>query len=429
MYLLIFAILFESADINAYLCIVNIDYMEIIRRQQYIEHILSVIDKGMMLVLVGQRRVGKSYILLDLKKWLEENAPDSNILYLDKEHKIGDDIMDADGLYRLATEKLPEGGRNYLLIDEVQNIDNYQDALRCLYAEQRCQIVVTGSNAYIYSSELGTRLGGRYIEIPIFSLSYSEFLVFHNMPDTEESLHSYLRVGGLPGLRHFDVADERQVSDYIQGVYTTIMMRDVVERTKIRNATFLTNLAKFVADITGKPVSPTNIANTLRSQGENVTKSITTDYLEYMANALVFKPVLRYDIHGKRLFEQNFKYYFTDHGVRNFLCGFKIRQSIEKIMETVVWNHLQMQGFEVSVGELRKGEVDFVAERGEKRIYVQVTYLLGSQETIDREFGNLQAINDQYPKYVVSMDPIGGEVDGYPGINHIRLREFLKMKF
>lgn len=402
--------------------------MEIIRRQTYIDHILSVINKGMMLVLVGQRRVGKSYILLDIKKWIEENEPDSNILYLDKEHKVGDEIMDAEGLYHLAKEKLPAGGRNYLLVDEVQNIDNYQDALRSLYAEEFCQIVVTGSNAYIYSSELGTRLGGRYIEIPIYSLSYSEFLVFHNLPDTEESLNHYMRVGGLPGLRHFDITDERQVADYIQGVYNTIMMRDVVERANIRNSTFLTNLAKFIADTTGKPVSPTNIANTLRSQGEKVTKNITSDYLEYISKALVFRPVLRYDIHGKRLFEQNSKYYFTDHGIRNFLCGFRVRQSIEKIMETTVWNHLRCQGFDVTIGELRNGEVDFVAERGEKRMYFQVTYLLGSQETIDREFGNLMAINDQYPKYVISMDPIGGEVDGYPGINHIRLRDFLKMK-
>lgn len=403
--------------------------MEIIRRQMYLDHIISVMNKGMMLVLVGQRRVGKSYILLDLKRWIEENEPASNIVYLDKEHKVGDEIMDAEGLYRLAIEKLPIGGRNYLLVDEVQNIENYQDALRSLYAEQRCQIIVTGSNAYIYSSELGTRLGGRYIEIPIYSLSYTEFLEFHKLPDSEDSLQLYLKVGGLPGLRHFDLDDNRQVSDYIQGVYTTIMMRDVVERMNIRNATFLTNLAKFVADTTGKPVSPTNIANTMRGQGDKITKAITSDYLEYMSNALVFKPIFRYDIHGKRLFEQTFKYYFTDHGIRNYLCGFKVRQSIEKVMETVVLNHLRMLGFDVTVGTLRNGEIDFVAERDEKRMYFQVTYLLASQETIDREFGNLNAIQDQYPKYVVSMDPIGGEVDGYPGILHIRLRDFLKMNF
>ena len=403
--------------------------MEIIRRQMYLDHIISVMNKGMMLVLVGQRRVGKSYILLDLKNWIEENEPASNILYLDKEHKVGDEIMDAEALYRLAIEKLPIGGRNYLLVDEVQNIENYQDALRSLYAEERCQIIVTGSNAYIYSSELGTRLGGRYIEIPIYSLSYTEFLEFHKLPDTEDSLLLFLKVGGLPGLRHFDLGDNRQVSDYIQGVYTTIMMRDVVERANIRNATFLTNLAKFVADTTGKPVSPTNIANTMRGQGDKITKAITSDYLDYMSNALVFSPVFRYDIHGKRLFEQNFKYYFTDHGIRNYLCGFKVRQSIEKVMETVVLNHLRMQGFDVTVGALRNGEVDFVAERDEKRMYFQVTYLLASQETIDREFGNLKAIQDQYPKYVVSMDPIGGEVEGYPGILHIRLRDFLKMSF
>lgn len=401
--------------------------MEIIRRQMYLDHITSVMNRGMMLVLVGQRRVGKSYLLLDIKEWIEINEPSSNVVYLDKERKFGDEIMDAESLYRLATDRLPIGGRNYLLVDEVQNIENYQEALRSLYAEQRCQIIVTGSNAYIYSTELGTRLGGRYIEIPVYSLSYTEFLEFHALPDTEESLQLYLRVGGLPGLRHFDLNDNRQVADYLQGVYTTIMMRDVVERANIRNAPFLTNLAKFVADTTGKPISPTNIANTMRSQGDKITKNITSDYLEYMANALVFKPVLRYDIHGKKLFEQNFKYYFTDHGIRNFLCGFKVRQSIEKVMETVVWNHLRMQGFEVTVGALRNGEVDFVAERGEKRMYFQVAYLLASQETIDREFGNLKSIQDQYPKYVISMDPIPGEVDGYPGINHIRLRDFLKM--
>lgn len=403
--------------------------MEIIRRQIYIDHIISVMNKNMMLVLVGQRRVGKSYILLDLKKWIEENEPESNILYLDKEHKVGDEIMDAEALYRAANDTLPIGGRNYLLVDEVQNIENYQDALRSLYAERRCQIIVTGSNAYIYSSELGTRLGGRYIEIPIYSLSYSEFLEFHRLADTEDSLNLYLKVGGLPGLRHFDLGDNRQLSDYIQGVYTTIMMRDIIERANIRNATFLKNLAKFVADTTGKLVSPTNIANTMRSQGEKITKAITSDYLKYLTSALVFTPILRYDIHGKRLFEQNFKYYFTDHGIRNFLCGFRVRQSIEKVMETVVFNHLRMQGFELTVGSLRNGEVDFVAERGEKRVYFQVAYLLASQETIDREFGNLKGIRDQYPKYVVSMDPIGGEVDGYPGINHIRLRDFLKMVF
>lgn len=403
--------------------------MEIIRRQKYIDHIASVLNKGMMLVLVGQRRVGKSYLLLDMKEWIEDNDPNSNVVYLDKERKFGDEIMDAESLYRLAVEKLPIGGHNYLLVDEVQNIDNYQEALRSLYAEQRCQIIVTGSNAYIYSTELGTRLGGRYIEIPVYSLSYLEFLQFHALSDTEESLQLYLRVGGLPGLRHFDLSDNRQVADYLQGVYTTIMMRDVVERANIRNAAFLTNLAKFVADTTGKPISPTNIANTMRSQGDKITKNITSDYLEYMSNALVFEPVLRYDMHGKRLFEQNFKYYFTDHGIRNYLCGFKVRQSIEKVMETVVWNHLRMQGFEVTVGSLRNGEVDFVAERGEKRMYFQVTYLLASQETIDREFGNLKSIQDQYPKYVISMDPIPGEMDGYPGINHIRLRDFLKMQF
>ena len=403
--------------------------MEIIRRQIYLDHILSVINKQMMLVLVGQRRVGKSYILLDLKRWIEENEPSANILYIDKDQKAGDEVITADDLYLLAVDKLPANERNYLLIDEVQNIEGYEVALRNLYAEERCQIVVTGSNAYIYSSELGTRLGGRYIEIPVYSLSYEEFLTFHNLEDNDESLNAYLRIGGLPGLRHFDANDSRQVRDYTQGVLNTILMRDVIDRAQIRNVPFLNNLAKFIADPSGKIFSINTIAKAMKGQGDTITSAITSAYIEHITNALIINKVDRYDIHGKKIFEQNCKYYFSDHGVRNFLCGYKVRQSIEKIMETVVWNHLRIQDFNVTVGILRAGEIDFVAEKEGENIYFQVTYLLGSQETIDREFGNLNAINDNFPKYVISMDPVAGEVEGYPGIKHIHLRDFLKMKF
>lgn len=397
----------------------------IVRRHIYLDHIISLLNREMMLVLVGQRRIGKSYLLLDLCKWLGENRPGAKVLFLDKEQKLGNSLMNSDQLYALAKEEFEGYEDCYLLIDEVQNIEDYDVALRNLYAERICQIVVTGSNAYIYSQELGTRLGGRYIEIPVYTLTYPEFLEFHRLIDSDESLMLYIRNGGLPGLSKFDLADRRTVRDYIQGVYNTVMMKDVMERTKIRNAPLLANLATYLADTSGKLVSPNSIAGTLISQGIKVTGSIIGDYIDHIKKGLLVNPVWRYDIHGKKFFEQNFKYYFADHGIRNFLTGFKIRESIERIMENVVYNHLMTHGFEVCVGMLPSGEIDFVADRDEERIYFQVAYSLGSDDTIKREFGNLKKIRDSYPKYVISMDPICGEVDGYPGINHIHLRTFL----
>lgn len=403
--------------------------MDIINRPTYLDHITSLLNRGMMLVLVGQRRVGKSYMLLALKDWLEKNQPQANVIYLNKEQKFGNELMDDEALYAFAKSRLEAGKSNFLLVDEVQNISNYEVALRNLYAEEACQIVITGSNAYLYSKELGTRLAGRYIEIPVYSLTYQEFLQFHKLEDTEQSLNLYIRNGGLPGLKNFDINNSAGVRDYLQGVYNTIMMRDVVERAQIRNGSFLTNLSRYVADTMGKIVSPNSIAGTMISQGEKISGPIVTSYLEHLTNALLINSVMRYDIHGKKLFEQNYKYYFSDHGIRNFLIGFKYADSIERLMENIVFHHLRVQGFEIAVGSLGKNEVDFVATKDEKTLYFQVTYIMRSEDTVKREFGNLKAIPNNYPKYVISMEPVTGELGDYPGINHIHLRDFLKMTF
>ena len=394
-------------------------------RSTYLEYIVSRINRGMILILIGQRRVGKSYMLKQLQEWLVSNTEKSNVLYINKELYAFSHIATATDLYEYAVANLPENGNNYLLIDEVQDISDYENALRSLHAEKRCQIVATGSNAYIFSTELSTRLSGRYIEIPIYSLTYREFLRFHNLADTEKSLQKYLRVGGLPGLCHYDIDNESQVCDYLQGVYNTIMMRDVITREKIRNVPFIENLATFVADNIGKLISVRSITQFMKSQDKKMSEVLTATYLKYLCSAFIISMVSRYDIHGKRLFEQNYKYYFTDHGLRNLLCGFNLRGSIEKIIENVVWHHLITQGFKVTVGILRNGEIDFVATRGAQTLYVQTTYLLSSEETIARKFGNLMNIRDNYPKYVISMDPINGELPEYPGIHHLHLREFL----
>ncbi len=399
--------------------------MNLIDRPLYINHIVKLLDKDVMLFLIGQRRVGKSYLLRLMREWIAKNIDNSNVVYINKEYEISDEITDYRQLYQYAIDRLPVNGRNYLLIDEVQDIEEYEKALRSLHAEQRCQIIATGSNAHIFSTELGTRLAGRYIEVPVYSLGYREFLDFRGIDDSESSILDYLRVGGLPALMHFDISDEGQVSDYIFGVYNTVMLRDVIARENIRNIRFIHNLSRYIADNIGKLFSLRNIGNTLKAQGESSASTLTGSYLEFLRNAFLIREVDRYDIHGKKLLENIGKYYFSDHGIRNLLAGFNLRGSIEKVMENVVYLELLRRGFRVSVGILRIGEIDFVATKLDRRVYIQVTYLLASEETISREFGNLAAIPDNYPKYVISMDPVSGDLPQYPGIHHVHLRKFL----
>lgn len=400
--------------------------MTLIPRPQYTEKIAGLINRGMMLILVGQRRVGKSKVLELFQEWLLRNRPEANVVYINKEQQAFRDIKTSDHLYEYAIARLPEGQENYLLLDEVQDIENYELALRSLHAEERCQIIATGSNAYIFSSELGTYLSGRYIEIKVYNLSYTEFLQFHQMDDSDESLMLYLTMGGLPGVLAFKPSEQSQVNDYLEGVYNTVLVKDIVRRENVRNVSQLENITHFVADNIGKPISITNIVRYMTSKGEKISEETVSNYLRYLQKAFLAIPIPRFDVHGKLLLESNNKHYFSDHGIRNYLCDGDIRGSIEKIMENVVWNHLRQQGFKVAVGKLRAGEIDFVATKDNQRIYVQVTYLLASDETIKREFGNLAAIKDNYPKYVVSMDPIGGGLSQYPGIHHVRLRDFLK---
>ena len=399
--------------------------MKLIDRPQYINYIKQRLNKNLILVLIGQRRIGKSCILNQLKSNLIEESPENKVLYINKELYEFKDLNTWQDLYEYVKRSFIHGENNYLLIDEVQDISGYELALRSLHSECMCQIIVTGSNAFVFSSELSTRLSGRYIEIPIYGLDYTEFLKFHNLPDNDQSLLTYLRVGGLPGLCHFDISDDTQLQDYFQGVYNTIMVKDVITREDIRNVTFIDNLSRFVADNIGKPVSIRNISNVMKSQGIKVSEPLISTYITYLCKALIINQVARYDIHGKYLFEQNFKYYFADHGLRNYLCGGNIRGSIEKLIENVIYTRLVSLNYHVTVGMLRSAEIDFVAVKGSRTIYIQATYLLAAESTIKREFGNLMSIKDNYEKYVVSMDPVPGDFAEYPGIHHISLKKFL----
>lgn len=405
--------------------------MKIIERPIYLERIIRQINRNMILVLVGQRRVGKSFILKSVAEWLKMNRSQANILFIDKDFDSFNFISTGNELYKFACDKLPVDGENYLLIDEVQDIENYEVALRSLYAEERCQIIVTGSNAYIFSSEIATKFSGRYIEIPIRSLGYGEFLNFHNLTDNPDSLLKYLEFGGMPGLINYKLDETPEIKAYLQGVYNTVLVKDIVVREEIRNFRFLENLIRFLADNSGLLVSVNNIVKYMKSQGTKTTHELTSKYIKSICNALIVDSVPRYEIHGKRLFELIEKYYFSDHGMRNFIIDEmpNIFNSIEKVLENVVRHHLLILNFEVFVGVMPAGEIDFVAKKGEQTIYFQVAYKLSGENTIQREFGNLEAIKDSYPKYVITMEDITGPLKEYPGINHIHLRDFLMRDF
>lgn len=398
--------------------------MKIISRQNYVDHILKYMGKGLIIALTGQRRVGKSYVVRQLVQELLANNPQANIVYINKEKTKFNDIQNAGDLSRYLEGKFIEGRDNYLLIDEVQDIDGFENVLRSLNADEECQIVVTGSNAKMLSSELSTYLGGRYIEIHVQSLSYREFLTFHNLEDSDESLQLYLGFGGLPHLYRLGLDNEDMVWEYIQNIYNTIVLKDVVQREGLRNVTMFENLMSFVSDNTGQLVSATSLSKYLKSQQINLPPLTAINYLKSASNAYIVNKVPRYDIHGKRLLETNDKYYFEDLGVRNLLAGPDRTADIEKVMENAVYLHLKNLGYKISIGTLPNGEVDFVAEKGGRTIYVQVAYLIADESTMEREFGNLLAIQDNYPKYVVSMNPMTRSQD-YEGIRHLTLRRFL----
>lgn len=398
--------------------------MELIARQTYIDHILRYLGKGIMIALTGQRRVGKSYVLRQLAVVIREKYPDANIVYINKEKKFFDYIRNDADLSAYLSEKFSDEADNYLLIDEVQDIDGFENTLRSLNSDEECQIIVTGSNAKMLSSELSTYLSGRYIDIHIQSLSYKEFLRFHNLDDTAESLDNYLSYGGLPYLYRLGLENEDMVWEYIQNIYNTIVLKDVIQREGLRNVTLFENLMTFISDNTGQLVSATSLSKYLKAHRVDLSPMSAINYLRAATNAYIINKVARYDIHGKRLLESNDKYYFEDLGLRNLLVGSNRAGDIEKVMENAVYLHLKNLGYTIKVGSLPAGEIDFVAEKGGKTIYMQVAYLLTDENTIAREFGNLLKIPDNYPKYVVSMDPIIKPKD-YDGITLMSLHQCL----
>lgn len=398
--------------------------MKVITRELYARKVDAWLGREQIIVLVGQRRVGKSYVMKDFIA-RHSSEPDANIIYIDKEKRMFKYIKNSDDLEAYIDARLVDGKHNYILIDEVQDITEWEKSVRSYRTEANTDIVVTGSNSKMLSSELGTLLSGRCEQIRILPLSYTEFMLFHQLPDDDQTLWKYLNYGGLPGLVNIPLDNEDMVMEYLSGIYSTIMLKDVVERHSIRNLPFLNNLIAFLADTTGKLNSASSVSRYMKSVGQDVSTNVVLSYSSFFTEAYLTDFVERYDIHGKKLLETSGKTYFSDQGMRNYIAGGERDKDIEKVMETVVYQHLVRLGYMVYVGQLRAGEVDFVCMRNGEKAYVQVAWLIDSEATRQREFGTLKMINDSYAKYVISATPLLRSAD-YDGIRHLHLRQFLR---
>ena len=397
--------------------------MKLIPRKKYLDSIESKIGQNMIICITGQRRVGKSSLLKTLRESLLQHD-ESNVIYIDKEKSRFDSIKDYKDLNSHIESNLDDSRHNYILIDEVQYIDRFEESPSNFYDEGNIDIIVTGSNAKMFSGELSTRLSGRYMTVHVGSLSYVEFLEFRNLENNDHSLNEYLNIGGLPNLTLLPADNPTAISDYLESIYSTIVLKDVIEREGVRNISVLENLTRFISDNIGKLISMSNISRYMLHEKEEIPAPTVRSYMRSLCNAYIINKVERWDIHGKQLLSSNDKYYFEDLGLRNILTSGNRKRDIEKLIENAVYLHLKGCGYKVNVGMLRNGEIDFVASRGNERIYFQVTYLLHDDATFEREFGNLQKIKDNYPKYVISMDPLYSQ-SSYEGINHISLRDFL----
>jgi len=380
-------------------------------------------NKDVIKVLVGQRRVGKSYLLFQIMdELIKQGIKKTDILYINKELHEFDAIRDYRDLLHYVKQSTKGKKKTALFIDEIQGISQFEKALRDLQANGGYDIYCTGSNADLLSGELATYLSGRYVEIEVYSLSYPEFLIFHKLENTEDSLLKYVKYGGLPYLIHLEMNDE-VVYDYLKSVNNTILFKDVVARYSIRNVAFLERLVEYVADNVGSLVSAKKISDFLKSQKTKISPNIVLNYLSFLSDAFLIFKVRRSEIGGKRLFEINDKYYFQDCGLRHALVGYRL-SDINKVLENIVYMHLKASGYTVTVGQMGAREVDFVGEKKGERLYVQVAYLIPDKKTWEREFGNLLRIADNYPKFVVSMDKMieGGE----KGIRHMHITQFIK---
>ncbi|WP_396170185.1 ATP-binding protein [Flavobacterium sp.] len=392
-----------------------------IRRTVYLEKVRPFRNTNLIKVFTGQRRVGKSYLLYQIIQEILSQNPAATIVYINKEDLAFSAIKTANDLNDYVLLNKSQTGKTYVFIDEIQDIIEFELALRSLLLDLQLDIYCTGSNANLLSGDIAGFLSGRVIEIQVYSLSYSEFLMFQQLETNVKNLNLYLKYGGLPYLKHLKLEDEI-VFEYLKNIYSTIIYRDIINRYSVRNVSFLEQLVLFLASNTGSIFSAKKISDFLKSQRINIAPNQVQIYNRYLVNAFIIQAVSRYDIIGKRIFEIGEKYYFENLGIRNALWGYRLEDRA-KIIENAVYNHLAYCGYKISIGMLGDKEIDFIAEKNGEKKYIQVALSIHEKQTLEREFGNLLAIKDNYPKIVITMEPFSGNT--VEGIEIVQLENFL----
>ncbi len=400
-------------------------------RNTYLEKVRKTLNTKTVKVLIGQRRTGKSYIMRQVIADLIEryNVNPQNTFYLNRELFAFDAIknaQDLEELFKTYIAKIKPKGKVYIFLDEVQNISNWEKFV-VSYSQDYThdyEIFITGSNSQLLSSELATLLSGRYIQIPVYPFSYGEFLNYKSLPPEKSSFNEYLTNGGLPELLNF--ADEEAKLNYIKSLKDTIILRDIIQRYSIKDASLLERIFDFLALNIGNLTSISSIFKYFKSTGEKVNFDTISDYTEFLCGAYVVHKVNRYNLKAKQVLKREYKFYLNDLSFRTFLLG-SVYYNPAAYLENYIYLTLRRAGFDVRIGSLRDTEIDFVANNGRDVLYVQVAYLLNEQRTLERETGNLLEIKDNYPKLLVTMDDFNfGNIQGIKHIHAWDFEQYLK---
>lgn len=402
-----------------------------IPRETYFKQLSGYIDKPFIKVITGLRRCGKSVLLMMLRdEFLKKGVSENNILYINLESFEYSEMDDASKLYQYIQSKITNKQRYYILLDEIQEVKSWEKVVNSLCVDFDSDVYITGSNSRLMSSELATYLAGRYVEIPIFTLSFTEYLLFRQEYAPADSIDIYrefdlfLRKGGFPAIHTGDYSEELAYKA-VYDIYSSAILRDTVQRYNIRDLELLERVVKFVFDNVGNKFSAKNVADYFKSQNRKIDLNTVYNYLHALEGAFIIYRIPRYDIKGKEILKTNEKYYVGDQSLLYAVMGFKDRL-ISGVLENMVMLELKRKGYRVFVGKSDEKEIDFIAEKAEKKIYVQVSYKMTEKSTIDREFSPLLEIKDNYPKYVVTMDETWH--DNIEGIQHKHVADFLLMK-
>lgn len=397
--------------------------MDYIFRNKYIEKIKKFIDKPIVKILTGMRRVGKSTILNIIKDQVLKDVPDENKIYMNFESFEFFDIKDANALKDYLSEKLKDKeGKVYFFFDEIQLVKDWEKVINGLRVSHNCDIYITGSNSKLISGDLATLLAGRYVEFEIQPFTFDEFSEIYRSSNLsrEELFQKFIKIGGMPGLKYFNL--EEEVSQkYLNDIYNTVLVKDVLNYNNIRDVDIFNRILSFAMQNIGANFSASAIRNYLKSENRNISVDTVLNYLEYCNKAFVLKKVPRYDLGGKKLLKVDEKYYLTDHGFRQSM-GFSNVKDIEKTLENIVYIELLSRGYNVKIGKVKDREIDFVAKKGEDVSYFQIAYLMENEKTREREFGAYDLVTDNYPKYVLSMDKLDFS---QRGIVHKNIIDFL----